>query len=227
MYAFSFCLYNSYNPYYYIGLLENIDLIRKNFHGWGIYVYIGNDVPPEFREKLIQLGCYIRDTGAHGNINMVYRFYAIDEPEVELMMVRDADSRVHWKDTWAIKEFIASDKQLHVIRDNKVHTAPILGGLWGIRKPSFSIRELHVQNAPGLEVNLGYDQNFLANEIYPRYSKTSMLIHSSIDWKYRQDEILTPFPFKWSHQTWCGLGVEVTSSVRFSGISILKNHNGY
>ena len=210
MYAFSFCLYNAYNPLYYVGLLENIELIRTHFHGWGIYVYLGNDVPSDFRDTLIRLDCRVRETGVSGEVNMVHRFFAIDDPDVELMMVRDADSRVNWKDEWAIYQFVNSDKQLHSIRDNKVHTAPILGGLWGIRKPAFSMRELYVANTTGFEINLGHDQNFLANAIYPLYYKTSMLLHSSFTWKYRSEEVLTPFPFVWNPMTWCGQVVEVS-----------------
>jgi hypothetical protein len=227
MYAFSFCLYNPYNPYYYVGLLENIELIRTHFHGWGIYVYLGNDVPPDFRETLIRLDCRVRDTGVSGHVNMVHRFFAIDETDVELMMVRDADSRVNWKDRWAIQQFLHTDKKLHAIRDNKVHTAPILGGLWGLRKPLFSIRALHAEKDTGVEVNLGYDQNFLANAIYPLF-QTSMLIHSSISWKYRPEEVLTPFPFRWNSQMWCGQSIDVNPPpVRFSGVSILRRHNGH
>jgi hypothetical protein len=230
MYAFSFCLYNAYDPFYYVGLLENIKLIHRHFPGWLIYVYIGNDVPNWFREKLASLGCRLRETNESGAINMVYRFFAIDEPDVDIMFSRDADSRVHWKDRWAIQEFIKSDKMVHTIRDNKVHTAPILGGLFGIRKPNFSIRELHDSNRTGYQVNLGYDQNFLANTVYAIYYKTSILIHSSIDWKFVPEEVLTPFPFQWSPVLWCGrpeLIGYIEPGVRFSVVSYLNKNNGH
>lgn len=203
MYAFSFCLYNSYTPYYYDGLLENIALIQKEFPDWVIYVYIGNDVPPDFQELLRSRGCRVRPTGVSGAINMVHRFFAIDDRDIDLMMVRDADSRVHWRDAWAIRQFVASGKMLHIIRDNKPHTVPILGGLWGMRKPSVSIRDLHTARPTGFQIHLGYDQNFLANEIYPLY-RNSVLIHSSISWKFMPDEVLTPFPFPWDPRVWCG-----------------------
>lgn len=223
MRVFSFCLYNAYTPYYYTGLLENIDLIHRFFPGWEIYVYIGNDVPSWFQEKLLELRCTIRQTGATGIVNMVHRFFAIDEPEVDLMIVRDADSRVHWKDRWAIQQFVSSSARLHIIRDNKVHTVPILGGLWGIRKPFESIRDLYTANPDGLQVHLGHDQNFLANQIYPRFKKSEMLIHSSISWKFVPDEVLTPFPFKWNPMVWCGRGEVVgPGRVKLSVLSILN-----
>ena len=210
MYAFSFCLYNGYNPYYYVGMLENIDLIQRFFPGWVIYVYIGNDVPKDFQDRLLALGCRLRETGQTGHVNMIYRFFAIDDPDIDLMVVRDADSRVHWKDRWAIQQFVNSTAKLHIIRDNKVHNAPILGGLWAIRKPFDSIRSLYAAYPTGYQVNLGYDQNFLANQIYPRVPLSDMLIHTSISWKFIPEEVLTPFPFKWTNDVWCGRGEVVT-----------------
>jgi hypothetical protein len=223
MNVFSFCLYNPYNPYYYVGLLENIDLIHQFFPDWGIYVYIGNDVSSEFQEKLVQLGCTVRMTGAVGVVNMVHRFFAIDEPDVNVMFVRDADSRVHWKDRWAIQTFLASSARLHIIRDNKVHTTPILGGLWGIRKPFQSIRDLYIANPMGVQIHLGHDQNFLANQIYPRVPKSEILIHSSISWKFVPDEVLTPFPFAWNAVVWCGRGEQIgPPGVKISVLSLLN-----
>jgi hypothetical protein len=75
-----------------------------------------------------------RPTGKIGPILMMYRFLPIDEPEVELMMVRDADSRIHVRDRWTIHEFIKSQHKAHVIRDHPYHTTPLMGGLWGLKK---------------------------------------------------------------------------------------------
>jgi hypothetical protein len=105
--AFSFCIYNGYNPLYYVGLLENIELIQKHFPEAFIYIYIGNDVPDWYVIELrVRKNVILRFTGETGPRNMIHRFFAIDEPEVDIMLVRDADSRVHWKDRWAIREFL-------------------------------------------------------------------------------------------------------------------------
>ena len=226
MYALSFCLYNPYNPYYYVGLLENIAIAQRDFPGWAIYVYIGNDVDLDFQEKLLELGCRLRQTGEIGDVNMVYRFFAIDEPDIDLMVVRDIDSRVHWKDQWAIRQFVSSPARLHIIRDNRVHTVPILGGLWAMRKSSESIRDIYRSNPHGFQINLGHDQNFLANQIYFRFSRSEMLIHSSISWKFHPDEVLTPFPFKWDPAVWCGrcelVGQKPPAAAKLSVLSLLN-----
>jgi len=207
MYAFSFCLYNSYNPYYYDGLLENLTLIHQHFPTWTTFIYVGNDVPESFVDRVRSMSnTVIRITGVRGEENMVHRFFAIDEPDVEYMFVRDADSRIHWKDRWAIRAFLKTDAILHVIRDSPVHTAPIMGGLWGMKKVNNvcvqSLYDDHVQRAPSIQCR-GLDQRFLIDCVYPRFAE-SVVIHSSQSWTYVPSEQLIPFPFEYKTSIYCG-----------------------
>lgn len=206
--AFSFCIYNSFNPLYYVGLLENIELIQKHFPEAFIYIYVGNDVPDWYVIELrVRKHVILRLTHETGPRNMIHRFFAIDEPEVDLMFVRDADSRVHWKDRWAIREFLKSPSaKFHIIRDNPQHATAIMGGLWGMRKASdIVIRSIYdaykVSGAKGY--GMGLDQDFLIDCVYPRVMN-AILIHSSQVWKYRSGEVLHPFPFTYTNDIYCG-----------------------
>ena len=89
MYAVSFCLYGPPNPKYYDGLLRNIEQIHMHFPGWVIYVYTGADVSQPFLDRMTQSGVRLRPTGKTGPILMMYRFLAIDEPDIDVMMVRE------------------------------------------------------------------------------------------------------------------------------------------
>lgn len=207
MYAFSFCLYNPHNPFYYDGLLENISIIKQHFPGWGIYVYIGNDVPSWFLEKLAAAGCRIRMTQETGHKTMIHRFFAIDEPDVDAMFVRDADSRVHWKDRWAIRKFLESPYIAHTIRDHPEHIARMMGGLWALKKsPRIpSIRALYEEyKATGNDVSrVGNDQVFLGKHVYPLV-KSSLLVHYSHMSVLYPFEHAVQFPFEWSDSLYCG-----------------------
>jgi hypothetical protein len=210
--AFSFCLYGPENPYYYRGLLENIWLAGKYFPTWKVYVYLGSDVPHTMREWLAACSTVVlRDTGITGPRNMAYRFFAIDEPDVELMLVRDADSRIHWKDRWAIREFLKHPEYIgHAIRDNVVHKVELCGGLWGMRKiPGINIQELRNRYesdylASGKPILNGYDQTFLAFYVYPILAPR-ILIHYSNGCLLR-GEVGVEFPFGWNNETFCGRG---------------------
>lgn len=205
MYVFSFCLYNEPNSFYYSGLLENIDLIHTHFPGWGIYVYIGNDVPDEFCQKLEQLGCTLRYTNVNGDLNMVQRYFAIDEPDVDIMIVRDADSRVHWKDRWAIQHFLKSSYIAHTIRDNPEHCARMMGGLWGMKKTQISIQELYNQyKQSAREYNgRGNDQLFLREQVYPKLTANMVVYYSHMEVLFPLEHAIK-FPFQWSNDLYCG-----------------------
>lgn len=210
--AFSFCLYGPPNPYYYQGLLENIWLIGKYFPTWKVYVYLGTDVPQDMRDRLsVCSSVVLRETGITGPRTMAYRFFAIDEPEVEIMLVRDADSRIHWKDRWAIREFLRQPEYVgHSIRDNVVHKVELCGGLWGMRKlPGFSVVALHDQYVreyveAGRPLVNGYDQTFLTYYMYPILAPR-ILIHYSNGCLMRNERGVE-FPFAWNNETFCGRG---------------------
>lgn len=204
--AFSFCLYGGEVPRYYQGLLENLALIGKYFPTWKVYVYYAPDVTEKMINHLAACtSVVLRPTGDHGAVNMIHRFYAIDEPDVEIMLVRDADSRVHWKDRWAIRQFVASGYNAHTIRDNVEHTACMMGGLWGIKKAARI--NMHLEYAafkanPNEEHGMGHDQNFLQECIYPKVRGT-LLVHYS-NGRARLGEIAVEFPFDWTNDVYCG-----------------------
>lgn len=209
MKVFSFCLYNPPNPLYYDGLLENMTMIRAFYPEWGIYVYLGNDVPTAFVERLGHAGAIVRHTQEVGPINMIYRFLAIEEPGVELMVVRDADSRIHWKDRWAIDEFVKSPYLAHSIRDCLVHCIPMLGGTWALKREAnvpigccfdhYKSAHTTLGGAAGI---IGKDQAFLNFYIWPRV-RHSLLVHTSISFQSEGDTIVE-FPFKWTNDIYVG-----------------------
>ena len=203
----SFCLYGPYNPKYYIGLLENIFLIGKYFPDWKVYIYYAPDVTEQMVNHLKACSSVLlRETDELGPINMIHRFYAIDEPGVDLMLVRDADSRVHWKDRWAIREFVKHPEFIaHTIRDNIEHTASMMGGLWGIRKSAgLTIRDEYSSYKEDTEKGhrQGHDQNFLGDVIYPKVVYR-MLVHYSNN-RRKIGENAVEFPFDWVNDIYCG-----------------------
>jgi hypothetical protein len=206
VYVFSFCLYGPYNGRYYPGMLENIYLAGKYFPSWKVYVYVAPDVEQSMIQHLEACSSVVlRHTGEVGAINMIHRFYAIDEPDVDIMIVRDADSRIHWKDRWAIREFLNSNELAHTIRDNIVHTSKMMGGLWGIKKRAgINIHEEYIQfkSNPNEKHGMGHDQNFLTERIYPKV-KPVLLVHYS-NGRMLPGEHAVEFPFEWINDIYCG-----------------------
>lgn len=209
--AFSFCLYGPEKPIYYDGLFENIDGIRSFFPDWVVYVWLGADVPEAIRTRLANYpSVRIRETHVLGAVNMIHRFYAIDDPDVDIMMVRDADSRIHWKDRWAIREFLRQPQFIaHTIRDHRDHTALIMGGLWGLRKSAglnIHAEYASYQDDTARPNRLGHDQNFLGDVLYGKIVQ-GLLVHHSNNRNY-PGELAVAFPFAWSSGIFCGQRVD-------------------
>jgi hypothetical protein len=64
----------------------------------------------------------------------MWRFEAIDDPEVEVMMSRDTDSRFWLREKLAVDEWLNSDCIFHIMRDHPYHFFPILAGMFGTKK---------------------------------------------------------------------------------------------
>lgn len=199
---------------YYDGLTENIRLIAKHYPDWYVYVYLGDDVPEWFAQYLITTykNVVIRRTGVKGFENTIHRFFAIDEPGVDAMFVRDCDGRIHWRDRWAINYFMKQTrKNLLIIRDHKEHNC-MLAGTWGIRKSIVKIpvrsmfaswNPVHCGSGdPNNVRGYGIDQNFLSSVFYEHYADEVLVVHS---FDYVSDgEMGVKFPFTWSNDMYVG-----------------------
>lgn len=201
--VFSFCLYG-HNPKYTLGMIENVKIINDKFNDWYIYIYY-NNVPENILEQLQLYNNVVLIKSSYTNHKtMLDRFKPIDNIDVDIMMIRDADSRIHDRDLWAINEFINSDKKLHIIRDHRYHQRPIMGGLFGMKK---GFIDFNIENAikifePNHEDAYQVDQNFLEHFIYPIAIKTNnYLLHGH---KISDNEISTPFSIPVTNGDFCG-----------------------
>jgi hypothetical protein len=209
----SFCIYGPERRKYHEGLHENIQLIATHFPDWTVVVYVGADTPTAYVRSLQSYpSVLIRATGLLGHQNSLHRFFALDDTGAEIMLVRDADSRIHWKDQWAIRRFLESDRGAHIIRDHRDHSAPILAGLWGLRAGVLdrSLRSMAAEwvpiyagsGAPDTPTGFGIDQNFLATVVYPQITQHALVAYSFNCLFEGEDAEL--FPFEWSEDLFCG-----------------------
>jgi hypothetical protein len=207
--VFSFCLYGPPNPRYYpIPMTQNIELIQKHFPGWKVYLYVSPDVDEGFIQQVSKYSnVVLKPTGKLGTINRLERLFAIDEPEVETMFVRDADSRVHWKDRWAINDFLSKPQFIgHVIRDHKEHGVKIPAGLLGLHKINLHVRTLYekfLKNPKDLFFGEdGIDQSFLGSYLYSIITSKTLIHYSHKHILIGENGV--EFPFVYDNSCFCG-----------------------
>jgi hypothetical protein len=205
--AFSFCLYGPPNPRYYTPLVENIKIAQAHFPTWKVWIHFAPDVDAAYIRLLESYpNVVLRHTEKLGPINMIERFCTLDEPDVDLMVVRDADSLIHERDRWAIHQFLDRPQyDLHVIRDHPEHNIRIPGGLWALRKSAgICIRDDYAAYLRDpKDYGVAHDQNFINGYLYPKLAGRVYVTYSG-EGNHFTGEAGDPFPFPWTETLFCG-----------------------
>ena len=154
---------------YTIGAIRNAEIAIEIYPDWVCRYYVGLDVPPDILTKLqnkpnTQLYFMTEDPNWNG---MFWRFFAADKDDV--VISRDTDSRLGEREKAAVDEWLASDKDFHIIRDHPYHRTEILGGMWGVRNGLLKgIQDMIADYDKGdYDNKYQVDQNFLREVVYP------------------------------------------------------------
>jgi hypothetical protein len=190
----SFSLYGV-DPKYYVGMYCNAEIAKKIYPDWICRVYYDSSLPSHAVETLkkydnVEL---VDMTNYEPKIfPMMWRFLAIDDDDVQIMLSRDSDARLSNREKYCVDIFENSNYLLHSIRDNGSHF-DIMGGMWGIKKND----KVKVINLIDKNDCFTYDcdQIFLRQK-FVKYFKDSYLIHCS--------SYLNTFPIKKENEYFVG-----------------------
>ena len=198
----SFCLWGQ-EQRYVVGLIENIRLAYYYYPDWICYVYIHQkSLTLSLSEKLQSFkNTFVivkNDEHIIPKRCMLWRIEPLNDPSVELFISRDIDTRILPREVLAVREWLASDKDVHIMRDHPQHYNKILGGMFGVRTAKFA--KYNWQNLIenfyaifGAEEN---DQHFLEKYIYNMSRLEDKLIHDEIK-MYEGGDMCKPFPIKY------------------------------
>jgi len=179
----SFSLYGN-NPTYTIGAIRNAEQAKNIYPDFECWFYIHQESVPQEIINELQKFDNVKIIFKNGDINKckprMWRFEAIDDPQVEIMMSRDTDSRFWLREKLAVKDWINSGKIFHIMRDHPHHNFTIQAGMFGTRKipeiPSWKIiMDKYIKDDKHF-----YDQNFLKVYIYP-VIKNNSIIHATFN----------------------------------------------
>ena len=185
---------------YTIGAIKNADLAKEFYPDFQCWIYVHTDTVPQDIIDALLLKDNIKLIFKTGDLlkikPMMWRFEAIDEPDVEIMMSRDLDTRILLREKLAVEQWLTSDKIFHIMRDHPNHGWVILGGMFGIKKNNFiNMKELSAKfNQTGIKM---YDQDFLRDYIYPLI-KDNCMIHATFN-RFEQNNCLK-FPIEYDSE---------------------------
>lgn len=210
---------------YLIGALRNADIAKELYPDFQCWFYIHRPTVPENIVKELSSKTNVKIIFKDGDLKtskpMMWRFEPITEPDVELMISRDTDTRILRREVFAVHEWLASDKTFHIMRDHPHHARHlILGGMYGVKK-GLDIDWKKLLNDFSQCGDKSYDQNFLRDIIYPKVVNDSM-IHASFG---RREPHAKPFPIPY-HPTFRFVGeyVYADESRSIPHIKILIQH---
>jgi len=197
----SFGLWGSL-PMYVIGAIENIKLAKQFYPGWICRFYCDKDFSQKFIDKIIEAGIkndvqieiikYVpKITQWEG---LFYRFLSFDDPECEVTIIRDLDSRFTNREVSAVNEWLNSEFAYHGMRDHEAHGIEILGCAFGFKCGFF---DLNMKEEIDKYLNQnklikGSDQFFLRDVVWP-IVKDDSLVHDEF-FTFTGREV--PFPIK-------------------------------
>lgn len=162
----SFSLWGD-KPIYNIGAIKNSELWKEIYPEWQMVVYYDNTVPSKTIEILNSNG--VETIHMSDNIfGCFWRFLISDRPDCEYAIFRDTDSRISYRERYAVDSWVSSNKTVHIMRDHPYHRIPagndklgILAGMWGIKGNVIPISEMIKKFISNKSDHYGIDQTFL------------------------------------------------------------------
>ena len=208
---------------YTIGAIKNAELAKIMYPGFECWFYVHKESVPENIVDQLSKMSNVKIIFKHGDINILkprtWRFEAIDDSEVEIMLSRDTDTRIWEREVCAVSDWLKSGKTFHIMRDHPHHGYTILAGMFGTKQ----INNINwTSNLQKYIIKDGhfYDQDFLKELIYPLI-KDDCIIHASFH-KYENDAKPFPTPFNQIYN-FVGEYVYADESRSESHINALKN----
>jgi hypothetical protein len=162
------------DPRYIDGAETNVMLARRFYPGWQLWFFADQTVPKETLNILSrQPDCrvMIADSTIERQHRLFWRFWAAAYDEVEVMLIRDTDSRIGQREQLAVQDWLNRGTGFHIMRDSPQHSVAICGGMWGCYTNRLrNIRQLIEQYynlGKDKVVRFGVDQDFLMEVIWP------------------------------------------------------------
>ena len=174
----SFSLYGR-DPEYTSGAIDNVRHARWFYPGWICRFYVADDVPRGIVSRLRDHGAEVINMGQYrGYKARLWRFFVAVDPEIDIAIVRDTDSRFSKYELIMVNEWLASSKKFHVMYPIKKKDL-IQAGMWGLRGSVPELKEPleNFTQSPDCYYWRS-DQQFLLHNLYP-LTKGDVYVHEA------------------------------------------------
>ncbi|KZS10272.1 uncharacterized protein LOC116936196 [Daphnia magna] len=173
---------------------ETLSKVPLAYPGWVVRIYhnltMDDDEGWKVLENTIDFGDHIDLCNATELIKklnladlfaMTWRWLPLLDEMVDILMSRDSDTAVIPREEDAVREWLASDRAFHIMRDHPHHCVTFVGCCWGVKISQN--RSAIVDTAQKMfhqnhRHTYGYDQQLLNTLFWP-IAPASMIAHDS------------------------------------------------
>lgn len=160
-----------------VGAIKNAQLAQMFFPDFTVRYYVGASVPTWVRSTL-DLFMDVEQVEVdmpENHLAKLWRFQAILDPDVDVVLSRDVDARLGLREAYAHKEFLESDFGFHIIRDHPTgHNWFISAGMFAVKTAKAGIFFEEMMTTPFSDIYT-QDQVFLTEKIYPHVAGNSLI----------------------------------------------------
>lgn len=193
----SFSLWGN-NKLYSDGAILNVKEARDIYPSFKCRFYCDPLVPIPVMKELLGLGadvvCVEPNNGWSG---LFTRYRIMSDKNVEVVLFRDTDSVVNYREQAAVEEWLKSDYMVHGMRDHIEHNVSMMGGLIGFKKPYHNIYSFVKEMRDwenSHEMVKGTDQVFLHEKIWPKV-RENIMVHDRYEgriFRLKSGELIKP-----------------------------------
>jgi hypothetical protein len=172
MIVWSYSIFGSNTEVYYKPMLDNIRLAKSN----NIKVVIStteqylNIVRNYFFHELEYIHIETYPSDKYVGLETILRFLTVEKIDADYYFIKDSDSIVTARELYIMNHWMLISKFNYIIiRDNPLHVAPILSGMFGFKKNVKNILFKSCINTfsnYNSKLKYGFDQQWLTENIY-------------------------------------------------------------
>jgi len=157
------------DPRYWVGAHHQYALAKHFYPDFEFRVY--TDLAAAFNMPSANI-IEVKDS----SYGMFWRLFPMFESEDNIVISRDADSRITEREATAVHEWLESPMKFHVMRDHEAHLLdkPILAGIFGAKGKLSDAQWIIMQNYLHGDHRYGADEEFLRDHVY---EESQSMIH--------------------------------------------------
>ena len=210
---------------YRVGLLKNVELAKKLFPDWKVFIHLNpNYEDKQFLKDINQPNTEIIDLKEeHPQDGFLWRMLPLEQ-NYDVVIVRDVDTRLFERDKKLVDYWLNSDCKYHLCRDNFGSYQPILGGLWGGKNPNLKIRDNWNIWKKNQGDKITHDIPFLKKYIYTHIRK-NLLVFSEHTIYLGETNIIKLGPREKFNKQPVMLGMIIKDDIQESDNEIQGNRN--